>query len=140
LIVKLLAALNQLGKEHVTPVINQLGAFINQVNAFMGHQLTSDQGQPLIDAANRIIDLLRPRERVVGFGYLSDIRDHSGNGGDFSVIKRADRVAPENASAALIWPLDSAFMEEDEFGPDLTMLLDEHQDLAHPLLAPALLR
>jgi hypothetical protein len=140
LIVKLLAALNQWGQGNVTAMIGQLGAFINNVEAFMNARiLTESQGQPLIDAANQIIDLLRPRERVIGFGYLSDIL-LDGNAAQFSVIKRADRVAPENASAALVRPLDSSYTDDDQIDPDLTSLLDRHRNLLHPLLAPALLR
>lgn len=61
LISKLEAAIKQLDKGNTTPAINQLQAFINEVNAFMNSTppiLTPAEGQPLIDAANAIIAAL----------------------------------------------------------------------------------
>ena len=59
LISKLENIIAKIDKGNIKPAINQLGAFINQVNAFIrGGVLSSEEGQPLIDAANEIIDML----------------------------------------------------------------------------------
>ncbi len=59
LIAKLEAAIKQINKGNSNVAINQLQAFINQVNDFINSGLlTSAQGQPLIDAANAVIDQL----------------------------------------------------------------------------------
>jgi len=53
LIHKLQTVLNMLGKNNNNPACNQLGAFINHVQAFINNgSLTAAQGQALIDAAN----------------------------------------------------------------------------------------
>ena len=74
------------------------------------------------------------RERVIGFGYLSDIRgyDEDDPRTQFVVVKRRDRIAPENASTVLTSPLDT--------DTSLTRLLEEHRELEEPLFAPALFR
>jgi hypothetical protein len=60
LIVKLKAARKNIGRGHINPAINELGAFINQVNAFVNSGiLTSSQGDELVSAANVVIDLLQ---------------------------------------------------------------------------------
>lgn len=57
LIVKLEAALRKLDRGSTNTAINQLQAFINQVEAFVrSKRLTAAQGQMLIDAANAVID------------------------------------------------------------------------------------
>ena len=59
LITKLDAALKSLDKENTKAACNQLGAFINQVNALVNSgRLTPEQGQALIDAANEVIEEL----------------------------------------------------------------------------------
>ena len=59
LIAKLEAAIRKLNQGNVNAAINQLQAFINQVNAFInGGILSPEEGQPLIDAANNIINQL----------------------------------------------------------------------------------
>jgi hypothetical protein len=61
LIAKLERAIKQLEKGKTNTTINELQAFINQVNDFMNLTppiLTSAEGQPLIDAANAIIAAL----------------------------------------------------------------------------------
>ncbi len=56
LIVKLDAAINQLDKGHVTPVVKQLQAFIDEVNALIrSGRLDQATGEDLIDATNDII-------------------------------------------------------------------------------------
>jgi hypothetical protein len=56
LIVKLEAALQQMCSGKNNAAVNQLKAFINQVEDFMEEEiLTEGQGQSLIDAANEII-------------------------------------------------------------------------------------
>ena len=56
---KLNAALGQLDRGNEDAAINQLMAFINQVNDFISMgTLTSVEGQPLIDAANAIINFI----------------------------------------------------------------------------------
>jgi hypothetical protein len=60
LIAKLEAAIGQLdrGNDHVA--INQLQAFINEVEAMLhSGLLEQEDGQPLIDVANEIISILR---------------------------------------------------------------------------------
>ena len=58
-IAKLEAAIQQLDKGNPNQAINQLHAFVNQVNALISAgTLSSTEGQPLIDAANAIIALL----------------------------------------------------------------------------------
>ena len=53
------AALQQLENGNTAAAINQLQAFINQVNAFINAgTLSQTEAQPLIDAAQAIIDLL----------------------------------------------------------------------------------
>jgi predicted outer membrane repeat protein len=53
---KLQAAAQSLDIGNLTPGVNQLSAFINQVNAFVkSHKLTTAQAQPLIDGANQLI-------------------------------------------------------------------------------------
>jgi hypothetical protein len=59
LIAKLNATLQQLELDGANTAINLLQAFINQVNALItGRVLTAVEGQPLIDAANSIIQAL----------------------------------------------------------------------------------
>ncbi len=59
LIAKLQMAIQQLDKGNTNTAINQLQAFINEVNADISSgKLTPAQGQPLIDAANAIIAAL----------------------------------------------------------------------------------
>jgi hypothetical protein len=61
LIAKLNQAILQLNNGNPNTAVNQLNAFINQVNAFMSGNnpiLTQAQGQPLIDAAQAIINAL----------------------------------------------------------------------------------
>jgi len=56
---KLDQAINKLDQGKITQAINHLQAFINQVNDFINTGvLTPAEGQPLIDAANRIIAVL----------------------------------------------------------------------------------
>lgn len=61
LIVKLDGVIKQLEKGKTNPAINELRAFINQVNGFMNSTppiLMPSEGQPLIDAARAIIAAL----------------------------------------------------------------------------------
>jgi len=59
LIAKLEAAIQQLDRGNITTAINQLEAFVNQVSALMNSGvLPPAEGQPLIDAANAILDAL----------------------------------------------------------------------------------
>ncbi len=59
LLAKLQAAIAQANRGNATAAINQLQAFINQVNALINVGILSQaQGQPLIDAANAIISQL----------------------------------------------------------------------------------
>ena len=61
LIAKLGKVIKQLEKGNTHTAINELQAFINQVNDFMNSTppiLTPAEGQPLIDAANAIIAAL----------------------------------------------------------------------------------
>ncbi len=59
LIAKLEAAVNQLDRDNVTAALNQLQAFINQVNALVqSGRLTAEQGAALIGAAQAVIDQL----------------------------------------------------------------------------------
>jgi hypothetical protein len=56
LIVKLEAALQKLEQGQPRPAVNQLGAFINEVESLIDEGvLTPEEGQSLIDAANVII-------------------------------------------------------------------------------------
>lgn len=60
LIAKLDAAIKQLDRDNVHVVINQLQSFINEVEAMIrSGLLLPEDGQPLIDAANEIIAILR---------------------------------------------------------------------------------
>ena len=60
LIKKLEAALDQLGKGNVTPAINKLEAFVNEVEALIrSGRLTEAQGRPLVLVAQRVIAALR---------------------------------------------------------------------------------
>ena len=59
LISKLEAALEKIAQGNSTAAINQLNAFINQVTDFIDSgTLTSEEGQPLIDAAEALIAAL----------------------------------------------------------------------------------
>ena len=59
LIAKLEAAVRRLDKGNVKTATNQLRAFIKQVNGLIkARVLTPAKGQPLIDAANAIINQL----------------------------------------------------------------------------------
>ena len=59
LMAKLDAATKQLEKGNTNPAINELQAFINQVDAdIRSGKLTLVQGQPLIDMTNAIIAAL----------------------------------------------------------------------------------
>jgi uncharacterized repeat protein (TIGR03803 family) len=56
---KLEAALQQLAKGNVTAALNQLQAFVNEVTAYIDSgKLPPEEGQPLIDKANRVIAVL----------------------------------------------------------------------------------
>jgi len=56
---KLEAALKQLQNGNVTPAINQLEAFVNEMTSYVqSGKLTPEEGQPLIDIANHIIAAL----------------------------------------------------------------------------------
>ncbi|MBW3540365.1 MAG: hypothetical protein KY476_08850 [Planctomycetes bacterium] len=69
LLVKVQAAIQQLDNDNEAPAINQLQAFINQVNDFIGSGiLTAAQGQPLIDAAQAVIDQLEGDPLLAGSG------------------------------------------------------------------------
>lgn len=60
LIVKLQAAKKNIDNGNINTAINELGAFINQVNDFVSDGiLTTAQGEELVDAANAIIELLQ---------------------------------------------------------------------------------
>jgi len=59
LIVKLKAATQNLDAGNTKAATNELNAFINQVNAFKGKQLSSTEAQVLIDAANSMINDLK---------------------------------------------------------------------------------
>ena len=66
LIVKLNSAKSKIQEGKFNTAINQLGAFINQVNGFInGRILTIQQGQPLINLANSIIEVLRESDKTV---------------------------------------------------------------------------
>jgi hypothetical protein len=66
---KLQAAAQSLDAGNITPGANQLGAFINQVNAFVkSNKLTSTQAQPLLDGANQLLAVLNS----VGARLLND--------------------------------------------------------------------
>jgi hypothetical protein len=59
LVQKLEAALQQMDRGNDNPAKNQLGAFINEVNALMKSKaLSASLGQSLIDAAGAIINQL----------------------------------------------------------------------------------
>jgi len=59
LIAKLEAAIRSLDRGNVNTALNQLGAFVNQVNAFMNAGiLPPSEGQLLLDCANQIIAAL----------------------------------------------------------------------------------
>jgi hypothetical protein len=61
LIAKLDGAIKQLEKGNTKTAVNELQAFINQVNSFMTSTppiLMPAEGQPLVDAANAIIAAL----------------------------------------------------------------------------------
>ena len=59
LIVKLEAALHKLLDDKTKTAINQLGAFRNQVEAFMqSGELPLEEGQPLLDAVDTIIEAM----------------------------------------------------------------------------------
>jgi hypothetical protein len=59
LVAKLEGAIAQLEQGNVRPAVNKLGAFVNQVEAFLQDgTLSADVGQSLIDAAGRIITTL----------------------------------------------------------------------------------
>ena len=59
LISKLDGAVKKLDKGNTNPACNELGAFINQVNALINSgRLTPEEGQELKDAAQRVIDEL----------------------------------------------------------------------------------
>jgi YVTN family beta-propeller protein len=61
LLTKLATANEQLARGNLRPVMNSLNAFMNQVRAFMGGRrpvLTAAEGQQLLDAAQRVLDLL----------------------------------------------------------------------------------
>ena len=59
LISKLDGAVKKIDKGNTNPACNQLGAFINQVNALINSgRLTPEEGQELKDAAQRVIDEL----------------------------------------------------------------------------------
>jgi hypothetical protein len=59
LISKLNAAIQQLDRGKVAVALNQLEAFVNEVNAdISSDKLTLEEGQPLLDAANAIIAAL----------------------------------------------------------------------------------
>ena len=53
---KLYEAISSLEKENNNATINKLNAFINQVNAFIPQKISAEDGQALIEAANRIIN------------------------------------------------------------------------------------
>lgn len=82
LLVKLEHAIQRLDTDNVTAAVNSLQAFINQVNDFIGSGiLTAAQGQPLIDAAQAVIDQLNGSplhvsggvgDRAAGLESLSD--------------------------------------------------------------------
>lgn len=56
---KLNEAIEELSNGAVNAAINKLNAFINEVNAMVsGGVLTQEEAQPLLDAANAIIDYL----------------------------------------------------------------------------------
>ena len=55
---KLEAAVQSLEKEKVTPAKNQLGAFINEVNALKGKKIMVRDADRLISSARRIVDFL----------------------------------------------------------------------------------
>ena len=56
---KLDAAIKQLERGNVATAINQLEAFVNQVNAMISSGVLSpEEGQPLIDAADAILAAL----------------------------------------------------------------------------------
>jgi pullulanase-type alpha-1,6-glucosidase len=60
LMVKLEGAIDQLDKGNPVPAVNKLNAFINEVDALvLSGKLTPEQGQPLIDAAQSIIDQIK---------------------------------------------------------------------------------
>ena len=57
LLEKLYTAIDSLSNEQPTDAINQLHAFINQVNGFVrARKLTPEEGQELIEYANSIIE------------------------------------------------------------------------------------
>lgn len=70
LIVKLEGAIQKLNQGKVKVTINRFGAFINQVNSLIDDEvLTPEEGQPLIDVANAIIDQLQgflPKRGITG--------------------------------------------------------------------------
>jgi hypothetical protein len=57
---KLDAALQQISLGNNTPAVNQLGAFVNQVKAYINSgRLSQSQGQTLINAVNAVVAGLR---------------------------------------------------------------------------------
>jgi hypothetical protein len=56
---KLTAALNSLNRGSMNSAVNQLNAFMNDVNAQSGKKITMDQAQTLISYANAIIAALQ---------------------------------------------------------------------------------
>jgi hypothetical protein len=67
LIVKLEGALEKLDRGQPKPAANQLGAFVNEVDSLIDEGvLTPEEGQPLIDAAQSIIDQIAPGITLTG--------------------------------------------------------------------------
>jgi len=89
LTVKLQGAIDKLHNGKLTPAVNQLNAFINQVNVFISTgELTSAQRQPLIDAALAAIDSI---QRGVGVA-LSAAGSQGGESADGAPVQAAGEL------------------------------------------------
>lgn len=89
---------------------------------------------PLLADAGLGID-----DRVVGFGYLDSIVLDGGAPARLLVVRRADRIAAENATATVTRGFDLLFTDQNP-DPQLSLLLAQHAAVDDSLRAAALVR
>ena len=96
LIVKLEGALKKLDQGQLKPAVNRLGAFINEVNSLIDEGvLTPEEGQPLIDAAQSIIDQIAPGTTPAGDGTGAEDADAAESADKAEGADTADEPGPD---------------------------------------------
>jgi Secretion system C-terminal sorting domain/Beta-propeller repeat len=126
LIVKLNAAIQKIQQGKYNTASNQIGAFINHVNAFInGGVLSPQQGEPLINIAEDVIELLEqmdamPERKSVSPGLPKEFALHNNFPNPFNPVTSISFDIPEQINVKI-----SVY---DVLGKEIKVLLDSRME------------